>query len=147
MGDIVNRTWEAAARWQRQVVWFRINAGYIRAELRYLSGTGETVADIEQVVREFDAAFAIFCDEEMAAFVAARQVEAETITRDDFVAKVRALGGCFWPWLEKYHAAVQVRRAANDHSLGVNLLMGCGSELMNAQRRFADAVDAFAGSV
>jgi hypothetical protein len=146
MADIVNQTWEAAARWQREVVWMRMNAGYINAELPYLRGHGVEVGDIEQLARDFEPAFALFCEREMDVFVAARSVEAGLASRDDFAAKLRALADCFQPWLEKLHAAVQARRAADDRGLGLGLLHGCGSELFNAQRRFADAVETYAAT-
>ena len=146
VGEIVNRTWDAAAKWQTQVVWIRMNVGYIKAELPYLAGNGENVDDVERLVRDFEPAFTLFCGEEMAVFVAARNLEAEMISRDDFVAKLRALRSSFKPWLETYHAAVEARRAADDHSLGIGLLLGCGSELHSARRRFADAVEAYAAT-
>lgn len=144
MGEIVNRTWDAAARWQREVVWMRMNVGYIKAEVPYLRGDGAEVADIEQLVREFEPTFTLFCDEEMGVFVAARRVEASLLSRDDFVVKLRALANSFQPWLEKFHAVVQAHRAANDGGLPLALLHGCGSELINAQRRFAETIEDYA---
>lgn len=108
----------------------------MKAELRQLDDAG----DLEALVRGFETAFTLFCDEEMALFVNARRLENDEITRAAFAAKARALAESFEPWLGRFHTVVLRRREANDGGLTLALLHTCGAQLIDANQRFAAAV-------
>ena len=147
MGEIVNRTSEVAAQWQRHVVWIRMNVAYIQAELPALSGLGHDVSDIEALFASFVSVFEQFCWNELDVFVAARTSETGDADEPTLIAALRHMRESFVPWLREYHAVVEKTQAAGEPSLPLVLLHGCGAELFGAHNRFTEVIDAYVGEL
>ena len=143
MGETVNRTAAVAAEWQRHVVWIRMNVAYIKAELPGVSELGHDVSDIEALLASFEPVFEQFCRNELDVFVAARASETGDAETPTLIAALRHMRDSFRAWLNEYHAVVEKTQAAGEPSLPCVLLHGCGAELLNAQSRFADVIDAY----
>jgi hypothetical protein len=143
MGEVVNRTWEIAAAWQREVVWMRMNVAYIAAELPHLVAEQHDVADIEPLMAAFDSAFAAFCADEHHVFILARRTEVDGACRSKLVARLQHLRDSFRRWAEAYHEVVQKRRTAAHDGLSLSLLMGCGAELHRSHGAFRNVVDGY----
>ena len=90
MGEMVNRIFEVAARWQRDVVWIRMNVCYMKAELAYLSKRSQDVSDLRRLLESFDLSFEQFCQHESAVFVISRLLETEEARRSGLSWEVRA---------------------------------------------------------
>ncbi len=147
MGDLVNRTRQAAAEWQAQLVWIRINVAYIEAELPHLRSQGYDTADIEPVLARFNYAFSTFSHEELQVFVAVRSVETQLLSRSDLAIRLRQLSNSLQPWVTEYDRVVRARRNAQDTSLTLSLLLGCGAELLEAHGNLVKTVDDYARDI
>lgn len=143
MGEIVNRTAEVAAAWQRQVVWIRMNVGYIKAELAYLAARKHEVSDIEALVGAFGPTFTRFCEEELEAFVLARRAEDDPASRAALAAQLRCLREGFRPWIQQYHELVEKTTEVAPGSLRLSLLLGCGAEVHSAYGSFISIIDEY----
>ena len=143
MGDMVNRTSEVAAEWQRHVVWIRMNVAYIKAELPALSAFGHDVSDIEALVTSFESAFEQFCRSELDVFVAARASEVSDAEKQTLTGNLHRTREPFRSWLREYHGVVEQQRAAGPPGLPLVLLQSCGSELFKAYKCFVDVIDGY----
>ncbi len=144
MGEIVNRTADIAAEWQRHIIWIRINLGYITAELPHLLKSGENISDIKSVVDFFNTAFEQFYRNEQAIFTAARKAEVGNEGKDELVNGLRGLKESLSPCISAYNDVVEERKKDEIPGLALMLLTSCGAELMDAYFRFAGVVDAYA---
>ena len=143
VGNIVNRTSDVAGEWEKHVVWIRMNVAYITAELPDLSASGHDVSDLEALLTSFESVFEQFCRSELDVFVAARASEVSDSERLTLIGNLRRTRESFRSWLQEYHGIVEKTRAAGPPDLPLILLLACGSELMKAQNRFADVIDAY----
>ena len=143
MGEMVNRIFDVASQWQRQIIWIRINVGYIRAELGYLSASGHDVSNIQALLDSFDSTFEQFCRNELGVFVAARLSETDQ-KETNTPGQLRQLRESFSSWLDDYNDVVEAmeKKAADSHGPLV-LLHGCGGELLNAHSRFVKVIDQY----
>ena len=146
MGDTVNRTSEIAAEWQRHIVWIRMNAAYIRAELAYLSGEGHDVSDIQVLLDSFDSTFEQFTLIESGVFVAARLSETGQAEKEALAGGLRRMRESFSAWLHDYDQLIQVKEAA-DPQAPLVLLQCCGGELLTAHSRFVNVIDAYVDEI
>jgi hypothetical protein len=143
MGQIVNRTWDVAAEWQRYVVWIRMNVGYIQAELPGVAALGHEGGDIQALLASFDLAFARFCEIERDVYVSARASEVGDDERPTLIAALRRARGAFVSWLQEYHATVEKTQASIESPLPAVLLTSCGAELFKGQKALTDVIDAY----
>ena len=143
MGEIVNRTFAVAVEWQRHVVWIRMNVAYIQAELPGISDLGHDVADIDGLLASFESVFEQFSRNEFDVFVAARASETVDAEKPTLIAALRHMRESFRGWLNEYHAVVEKAQADGESSMPLVLLFSCGGELLSAQNRFADVIDAY----
>ena len=147
MGEIVNRTADFAAEWQRHIIWIRINLGYIMAELPHLSKSGEDVSDIKALVVSFDSAFEQFYRDEQEIFTTARRAEIDDEGKSKLVNRLRGLKETLNPCISAYNDVVEERKIDKPSSLAMMLLTSCGAELMGAYFQFVGVVDAYADGV
>ncbi len=149
MGYLVQETYRAAQCWQENVLWIRVNIGYMTAELDYIKREGTLGERVEGLLGDFTGHFQSFSDAELEAFTGARRLESEDTpkNRQEMIEVLEKVKRVFLPWFEKFDDAVVASEETSPEDPGLPLLLCCGAEMMKAHTAYRKVLDGFQAEI
>jgi len=142
MSELVNLAASESEKWNKPIIWIKVNVGYILAEAEYMKKHGVNVEDIIQLANAFNSYYSIFVDNEIALYRCARKNESEPSDADPMIYEfpIQNMKGCFIPWLASLDRVVS-KRQEGQHNLATGLMLTCGAEILKSHADFINAVE------
>ena len=141
MAELVNQMYEYSLDWQASLAWLKVNIGYLRSEMADFKIHGDDLGPLPQLLDSYEKPLQEFVRLETEFYEEARTAEREEKT--EAVKRLKEpllkLRECFRPFINAYHA--EVEKSRGNGKLVSSLLMGCGTEILNAFRALVEAID------
>ena len=142
MSDLVNLVANESEKWNKHIIWIKVNVGYILAEAEFMQQHGKNVDDIIRLANAFNSFYSIFTDNEIALYKYTRKNEAEpsNANAELFEFPIQNMKGCFIPWLMDLNKIVQ-KHQEGQYDLVTSLMLTCGGEILNSHNEFLNVME------
>ena len=134
----------SSIEWQPQMVSIRAEVVYIQVELSSLQESGYDVTEIDEWLGGFLDASSDCLAAELNAYAEARRFDLGLCDKDKLLELYAKCKTPYYPWLKSLHEMIQRRQAdcGEQADSPLMLLMACGTEMINANKRLMNSVDA-----